>query len=163
MDENQALAGGLIAGGVRFGAGYPITPWSSVMEILRSEFPKYGGLFVQCEDELSAVSMALGFSYSGNLAITGERGAGHFVEGRSDRLGHDGGDSAHRRERAARRTEHRPPDECRAERFAAGDLPADTAIVRTWCSQPRRSKIVSTSRSEAAQPANANTTRRFSF
>jgi 2-oxoglutarate ferredoxin oxidoreductase subunit alpha len=76
MDGNQALAYGLIAGGVRYGAGYPITPWSSVMETLRSEFPKYGGLFVQCEDELGAVSMALGFSYSGNLAITGSAGPG---------------------------------------------------------------------------------------
>ena len=37
MDGNQALAYGLIAAGVRYGAGYPITPWSSVMEILRSE------------------------------------------------------------------------------------------------------------------------------
>src|SRR5438270_12116823 len=35
MDGNQALAYVLIAGGVRFGAGYPITPWSSVMETLR--------------------------------------------------------------------------------------------------------------------------------
>src|SRR5581483_1007694 len=76
MDGNQALAYGLIAGGVRYGAGYPITPWSSVMEILRSELPKYGGLFVQCEDELGAVSMALGFSYSGHLAITGSAGPG---------------------------------------------------------------------------------------
>ncbi|MFL6568891.1 MAG: 2-oxoacid:acceptor oxidoreductase family protein, partial [Chthoniobacterales bacterium] len=31
MDGNQALAYGLIAAGVRYGAGYPITPWSSVM------------------------------------------------------------------------------------------------------------------------------------
>src|SRR6476469_9179515 len=45
MDGNQALAYGLIAGGVRFGAGYPITPWSSVMETLRRELPKYGGIF----------------------------------------------------------------------------------------------------------------------
>ena len=76
MDGNQALAYGLIAGGVRHGAAYPITPWSTIMEILRSEFPKYGGLFVQCEDELGAVSMALGFSYSGNLAVTGSAGPG---------------------------------------------------------------------------------------
>ena len=76
MDGNQALAYGLIAGGVRHGAGYPITPWSSVMETLRVEFPKYGGLFVQCEDELAAVSMALGFSYAGHLAITGSAGPG---------------------------------------------------------------------------------------
>ena len=76
MDGNQALAYGLIAAGVRYGAGYPITPWSSVMEILRAELPKYGGLFVQAEDELGAVSMALGMSYAGHLAITGSAGPG---------------------------------------------------------------------------------------
>jgi 2-oxoglutarate/2-oxoacid ferredoxin oxidoreductase subunit alpha len=76
MDGNQALAYGLIAAGVRYGAGYPITPWSSIMEILRSELPKYGGLFVQAEDELAAVSLALGFSYSGSLAVTGSAGPG---------------------------------------------------------------------------------------
>src|ERR1700719_1155270 len=76
MDGNQALAYGLIAAGVRYGAGYPITPWSTVMEILRSELPKYGGLFVQAEDELAAVSLALGFSYSGYLSVTGSAGPG---------------------------------------------------------------------------------------
>ncbi len=76
MDGNQALAYGLIAAGVRYGAGYPITPWSSIMEILRSELPKYGGLFVQCEDELGAVSMALGFSFAGHLSVTGSAGPG---------------------------------------------------------------------------------------
>src|ERR1700732_1569448 len=76
MDGNQALAYGLIAAGVRYGAGYPITPWSSIMEMLRSELPKYGGLFVQAEDELAAVSLALGFSYSGWLAVTGSAGPG---------------------------------------------------------------------------------------
>jgi len=76
MDGNQALAYGLIAAGVRYGAGYPITPWSSVMEILRGELPKYGGIFVQAEDELGAVSIALGFSFSGYLAVTGSAGPG---------------------------------------------------------------------------------------
>ncbi|MEY2574759.1 MAG: 2-oxoglutarate/2-oxoacid ferredoxin oxidoreductase subunit alpha [Verrucomicrobiota bacterium] len=76
MDGNQALAYGLIAAGVRYGSGYPITPWSSVMEILRSELPKYGGMFVQAEDELGAVSMTLGFSVSGYLAVTGSAGPG---------------------------------------------------------------------------------------
>ncbi len=76
MDGNQALAYGLIAGGVRYGAGYPITPWSSVMETLRRELPKYGGIFVQAEDELASVSIALGCSYSGYLAVTGSAGPG---------------------------------------------------------------------------------------
>ncbi len=76
MDGNMALAYGLLAAGVRHGAGYPITPWSTVMEMLRTELPKYGGTFVQCEDEIAAVSTALGFSYSGHLAITGSSGPG---------------------------------------------------------------------------------------
>ena len=76
MDGNQAIAYGLIAGGVRYGAGYPITPWSSVMETLRRELPKYGGIFVQAEDELASVSIALGCSYSGYLAVTGSAGPG---------------------------------------------------------------------------------------
>src|ERR1041385_4123009 len=41
MNGNEALGYGLIAAGVRFGAGYPITPWSDIMELLRRELPKY--------------------------------------------------------------------------------------------------------------------------
>lgn len=75
-DGNTMLALGLIAGGCRFGAGYPITPWTSIMEMLRSELPKYGGMFIQCEDELAAVAMAIGSSYAGHLAVTGSSGPG---------------------------------------------------------------------------------------
>src|SRR5437899_4747713 len=76
MNGNEALAYGLIAAGVRFGAGYPITPWSDVMEILRRELPKYGGTFVQCEDEIAAVSMANGAGFAGKVAVTGSSGPG---------------------------------------------------------------------------------------
>jgi 2-oxoglutarate/2-oxoacid ferredoxin oxidoreductase subunit alpha len=76
MTGNEALAYGLIAAGVRFGAGYPITPWSDIMELLRRELPKYGGTFVQCEDEIAAISMALGASYGGRVAVTGSSGPG---------------------------------------------------------------------------------------
>ena len=76
MNGNEALAYGLIAAGVRFGAGYPITPWSDIMELLRRELPKYGGTFVQCEDEIASVSMAIGASYAGRVAVTGSSGPG---------------------------------------------------------------------------------------
>jgi 2-oxoglutarate ferredoxin oxidoreductase subunit alpha len=76
MNGNEALAYGLIAAGVRFGAGYPITPWSDVMEILRRELPKYGGTFVQCEDEIASASMALGAGFAGRVAVTGSSGPG---------------------------------------------------------------------------------------
>ncbi len=76
MSGNEALAYGLIAAGVRFGAGYPITPWSDIMELLRRELPKYGGTFMQCEDEIASVSMAIGASYGGRVAVTGSSGPG---------------------------------------------------------------------------------------
>ena len=76
MNGNEALAYGLIAAGVRFGAGYPITPWSDIMELLRRELPKYGGSFIQTEDEIAAISMAIGGSYSGRVAVTGSSGPG---------------------------------------------------------------------------------------
>ena len=75
-DGNSALTMGLLAGGVRYGAGYPITPWSTIMESLRIELQKYGGVFVQAEDELAAVSYAIGMAYSGHLAVTGSSGPG---------------------------------------------------------------------------------------
>src|SRR3974390_1200739 len=76
MNGNEALAYGVIAAGVRFGAAYPITPWSDVMEILRRELPKYGGTFIQCEGEIAAISMANGASFAGRVAVTGSSGPG---------------------------------------------------------------------------------------
>ena len=76
MNGNEALGFGLIAAGVRFGAGYPITPWSDIMELLRRELPKYGGSFIQTEDEIAAISMAIGASYAGRVAVTGSSGPG---------------------------------------------------------------------------------------
>ena len=76
MNGNEAIAYGLIAGGVRFGAAYPITPWTDIMEIMRRELPKYGGSFIQCEDEIASISMALGASFAGRVAVTGSSGPG---------------------------------------------------------------------------------------
>jgi 2-oxoglutarate ferredoxin oxidoreductase subunit alpha len=76
MNGNEAIAYGLIAAGVRFGAAYPITPWSDIMELLRRELPKYGGTFVQCEDEIASICMALGAGYAGRVAVTGSSGPG---------------------------------------------------------------------------------------
>ena len=170
MDGNQALAYGLIAAGVRYGAGYPITPWSSVMEVLRSEFPKYGGLFVQAEDELGAVSLALGMSYSGYLAVTGSAGPGISLKTEAIGWASMAQPSAgppwprFRSSLLMCSAAARAPV-CRLmssraiciRRFMAG-----TATVRASCSQQRRWKTVSISPSK--QPASrANTARPYSF
>jgi 2-oxoglutarate ferredoxin oxidoreductase subunit alpha len=46
------------------------------MELLRRELPKYGGTFMQCEDEIASVCMALGASFAGRVAVTGSSGPG---------------------------------------------------------------------------------------
>jgi 2-oxoglutarate ferredoxin oxidoreductase subunit alpha len=76
MNGNEAIGYGLIAAGIRFGTAYPITPWSDIMELLRRELPKYGGTYVQCEDEIASICMALGASYAGRMAVTGTSGPG---------------------------------------------------------------------------------------
>ena len=121
-DGNTALTFGLLAGGVRFGSGYPITPWSTIMEQLRSELPKYGGIFVQAEDELAAVSMALGMAYAGHTAVTGSSGPGLSLKMEGARLRQHGGIAAGCRKRPARRPQYRPSHQCGTKRFDAGDL-----------------------------------------
>ena len=46
------------------------------MEVLRRELPRYGGTFVQCEDEIASISMAIGASWAGRVAVTGSSGPG---------------------------------------------------------------------------------------
>ncbi len=76
LSGNQALAMGAIAAGCRFYAGYPITPASDIMEFLAAEFPHVGGTLIQAEDEIAAIAMALGASYSGIRSMTATSGPG---------------------------------------------------------------------------------------
>jgi len=77
---NQALAWGIVAAGqlmdrqVFLGA-YPITPASDVLhEVARHRH--FGVKTFQAEDEMAAVSSAIGASFAGNLGITVSSGPG---------------------------------------------------------------------------------------
>jgi 2-oxoglutarate/2-oxoacid ferredoxin oxidoreductase subunit alpha len=76
MIGNDAIALGALAGGCRFMAAYPITPASEIMEYLIKKLPALGGTVIQTEDEIAAVSMAIGASYGGVRAITASAGPG---------------------------------------------------------------------------------------
>jgi len=76
VSGNQALSMGAIAAGCRFYAGYPITPASDIMEFLADEFPRLGGTMIQAEDEIAALAMALGASYTGVRSMTATSGPG---------------------------------------------------------------------------------------
>ncbi len=76
MTGNQATALGALAAGCRFYAGYPITPATSIMEFLSHEMPQMGGVLVQAEDEIAAITMAMGASFGGTKAMTATSGPG---------------------------------------------------------------------------------------
>ncbi len=65
MMGSEALVRGAIYAGVRFYAGYPITPATEIAEYMSQLLPRAGGIFVQTEDELAAINMAIGASVAG--------------------------------------------------------------------------------------------------
>ena len=76
MNGNEALALGAIASGMELAAMYPITPATSVSHMLGELSERYGGVLHQAEDEIAAVGVAIGASYSGRCAFTITSGPG---------------------------------------------------------------------------------------
>jgi len=80
ISGNQALALGFITAsqksGLRlFQGSYPITPASDILHEL-SQFKDFGVITFQAEDEIAAITSAIGASYAGALAITTTSGPG---------------------------------------------------------------------------------------
>jgi 2-oxoglutarate ferredoxin oxidoreductase subunit alpha len=73
---NQACAEAAIAAGCRFFAGYPITPASEIAEIMAERLPQIGGIYLQMEDEIGAISAVIGSSWGGLLSMTATSGPG---------------------------------------------------------------------------------------
>jgi len=51
LQGNEACVEGAILAGVRFFAGYPITPASEIAEGMARKLPQIGGKFIQMEDK----------------------------------------------------------------------------------------------------------------
>src|SRR5579859_3797408 len=80
MSGNQALALGFVAAsqksGLRlFQGSYPITPASDILHEL-SQYKDFGVITFQAEDEIAAITSAIGAAYAGALAITTTSGPG---------------------------------------------------------------------------------------
>lgn len=76
MIGNEAVALGALAAGCRVMPAYPITPASEIMEWLQRELPRFGGVVVQCEDEIAALTTAIGAGIAGARAMTATAGPG---------------------------------------------------------------------------------------
>ncbi|MEG1478621.1 MAG: 2-oxoacid:acceptor oxidoreductase subunit alpha, partial [Clostridiales bacterium] len=80
LQGNEACALGAIHAGVRFYAGYPITPSTEIAELMAEELPKYGGKFIQMEDEIAGMAAVIGASLTGVKSLTATSGPGFSLK-----------------------------------------------------------------------------------
>ena len=80
MQGNEACAEGAIAAGVRFFAGYPITPANEIANIMSRRLPEVGGKFIQMEDEIGSLGAVVGASLTGVKAMDATSGPGFSLK-----------------------------------------------------------------------------------
>src|SRR6478736_1597844 len=76
MEGSEAFARAAIVSGCRFFAGYPMTPFTELLEHFARLLPDEGGVCINAESELEAVGMAWGALATGARAATGSTGQG---------------------------------------------------------------------------------------
>lgn len=76
MQGNEACLEGALAAGMRFFAGYPITPSTEIAEKASQRLPMVGGVFLQMEDEIASMAAVIGGSVVGVKSMTATSGPG---------------------------------------------------------------------------------------
>ncbi len=84
---NELASRAAVDAGARFFGGYPITPSSEVMHEASDLLPKVGGKFIQMEDEIGGISVALGASMTGVKSYTATSGPGISLKAEQIGLG----------------------------------------------------------------------------
>lgn len=80
MQGNEACVEGAIAAGMKFYAGYPITPSTEIAEVSAQLLPKVGGKFIQMEDEIAGMAATIGGSLAGLKSMTATSGPGFSLK-----------------------------------------------------------------------------------
>ena len=76
ISGNQAVGLGAVTAGVKFYSAYPMTPSTGIMNYVASKENELGIVVEQAEDEIAAINMAIGASYSGVRSMTATSGGG---------------------------------------------------------------------------------------
>lgn len=100
---NEACVRGALYAGLRFFAGYPITPSTEVAELLSEELPHVGGRFIQMEDEISSLCAVCAASVAGDKGHDRDQRPRFFAHAGGPRLRDHGGNPLCGDQRAARR------------------------------------------------------------
>lgn len=80
LSGNEACVEGALAAGVRFFAGYPITPSSPIAEMMSVRLPRLGGKFIQMEDEIASMNAIIGASLAGLKVLGATSGPGFSLK-----------------------------------------------------------------------------------
>lgn len=80
MQGNEACVNGALYAGMRFFAGYPITPSTEIAELSALLLPKVGGKFIQMEDEIGGMAACIGGSVAGLKSMTATSGPGFSLK-----------------------------------------------------------------------------------
>jgi len=80
MQGNEACINGAIRAGLKFFAGYPITPSTEIAELASIKLPEIGGRFIQMEDEISSIAAVIGASLCGFKSMTATSGPGFSLK-----------------------------------------------------------------------------------
>lgn len=76
LTGNEACVLGALEAGMDFFAGYPITPAMEIAEVSSVLLPRYGGKYIQMEDELGSIAAVIGASAAGAKSMTATSGPG---------------------------------------------------------------------------------------
>ncbi|MDD5060389.1 MAG: 3-methyl-2-oxobutanoate dehydrogenase subunit VorB [Candidatus Omnitrophica bacterium] len=76
ISGNEAIAQGAIDAGCNFYAGYPITPQNEIIAYMSKHMADSGGVSIQAESELAAISMVYGASAAGARSMTSSSSPG---------------------------------------------------------------------------------------
>lgn len=76
LNGNDAISLGSIKAGLKFFACYPMTPINSILRYIAKKGPEFGIIYLQPEDEISAICMAIGASFAGKRAMVATSGGG---------------------------------------------------------------------------------------
>jgi 2-oxoglutarate ferredoxin oxidoreductase subunit alpha len=76
MEGSEAIAAAAVEAGCRFFSGYPMTPFTEVLEHFAKRLPEVGGACINAESELEAIGQTWGAAATGARAATGSTGQG---------------------------------------------------------------------------------------
>jgi len=83
LTGNDAFGMGLLAGGLKFYAAYPMSPATGILHYLAKQAKKHKIVVKQCEDELAVINYVVGAAHAGARAACATAGGGFclMIEG----------------------------------------------------------------------------------